>query len=91
MKYPAIRGCTGSIGVTTLDLVARFPDGLEAVTLVAGKNLERLAQQVRRVQPKVVSVRNRSAALETLLAANRWVRAQVQSCLPVSRAQRAVG
>ena len=51
MKRLAILGCTGSIGATTLDLVARFPDRFEVVALAAGKNLERLAQQVRRFQP----------------------------------------
>jgi 1-deoxy-D-xylulose-5-phosphate reductoisomerase len=64
MKRLAILGCTGSIGATTLDLVARFPDRFEVVALAAGKNLERLAQQVRRFQPKVVSVQSRAAALE---------------------------
>jgi 1-deoxy-D-xylulose-5-phosphate reductoisomerase len=64
MKRLAILGCTGSIGVTTLDLVARFPDRFEVVALAAGKNLERLAQQVRRFRPKVVSVQNQAAALD---------------------------
>jgi 1-deoxy-D-xylulose-5-phosphate reductoisomerase len=64
MKRLVILGCTGSIGVTTLDLVARFRDRFEVVALAAGKNLERLAQQVRQFQPKVVSVQNHAAALE---------------------------
>ena len=64
MKRLAILGCTGSIGVTTLDLVARFPDRFEVIALAAGKNLERLAQQVRQFQPKVVSVQDHAAVLE---------------------------
>ena len=64
MKRLAILGCTGSIGVTTLDLVARFPDRFEVVALAAGKNVERLAEQVRRFHPNLVAVKDSSAALE---------------------------
>jgi len=64
MKRLAILGCTGSIGVTTLDLVARFPDRFEVIALAAGKNLERLAQQVHQFRPRIVSVQDRAAALE---------------------------
>ncbi len=62
MKRLAILGSTGSIGVTSLDLAARFPDRFEVVALAAGKNLERLAQQVQRFRPKLVSVEDRDAA-----------------------------
>ncbi len=54
MKGLAILGCTGSIGVTTLDLVARFPDRFRVVALAGGKNVERLAQQVSQFRPAVV-------------------------------------
>jgi len=56
MKRIAILGSTGSIGVTTLDVVARFPDRFEVVALAAGKNVERLAEQVRRFRPRLVAV-----------------------------------
>ncbi|HVO22025.1 MAG TPA: 1-deoxy-D-xylulose-5-phosphate reductoisomerase [Candidatus Margulisiibacteriota bacterium] len=56
MKQLAILGSTGSIGVTTLDIVARFPERFAVVALAAGKNVERLAEQVRRFQPAVVAV-----------------------------------
>jgi len=42
MKRLAILGCTGSIGVTTLDLVARFRDGFEVIVLAAGNDLDSL-------------------------------------------------
>src|SRR5262245_55744446 len=64
MKRLAILGSTGSIGVTTLDIVARFPERFEVVALAAGKNVERLASQVRRFQPAVVAVGNEAAARE---------------------------
>jgi 1-deoxy-D-xylulose-5-phosphate reductoisomerase len=56
MKQLAILGSTGSIGVTTLDIVARFPERFAVVALAAGKNVERLAEQVRRFQPALVAV-----------------------------------
>ena len=55
MKHLAILGSTGSVGVTTLDVVARFPERFVVVALAAGKNVERLAEQVRRFQPAVVA------------------------------------
>jgi 1-deoxy-D-xylulose-5-phosphate reductoisomerase len=54
-KGLAVLGSTGSIGVTTLDLVARFPDRFRAVALAAGRKVERLAEQVRRFQPRLVA------------------------------------
>ncbi len=64
MKRLSILGCTGSIGVTTLELVARFPERFHVVALAAGKNVKRLAEQVRRFQPTVVAVGDAAAASE---------------------------
>ena len=62
MKKLAVLGSTGSIGVTTLSIVERFPDRFRVVALAAGKNLEKLAQQVRRFQPEVVSISSEADA-----------------------------
>ena len=56
VKRLAILGSTGSIGVSTLDIVARFPDRFEVTALAAGKNLTRLGEQIRAFQPGLVSV-----------------------------------
>src|SRR5579863_777136 len=56
MKDVAILGSTGSVGVTTLDVVARFPDRFRIVAMAAGRNLDLLAEQVRRFRPELVSV-----------------------------------
>ena len=56
MKSIAILGSTGSVGVTTLDVVSRFPDRFKVVALAAGGNLDRLAEQVQRFRPELVSV-----------------------------------
>ena len=62
LKQLAVLGSTGSIGVTTLDLVARFPDRFRAVALAAGRNVERLAEQVRQFQPRLVATADAQAA-----------------------------
>jgi len=56
MKAISIIGSTGSVGVTTLDVVSRFPDRFRVVALAAGRNLELLADQIRRFRPELVSV-----------------------------------
>jgi 1-deoxy-D-xylulose-5-phosphate reductoisomerase len=56
MKPIAILGSTGSVGVTTLDVVDRFRDRFRVVAMAAGRNLTLLADQVRRFQPELVAV-----------------------------------
>ncbi|ABA89156.1 1-deoxy-D-xylulose-5-phosphate reductoisomerase [Syntrophotalea carbinolica DSM 2380] len=56
VKKLGILGSTGSIGVSTLDIVAAFPEQFEVVTLTAGNNLARLEEQIRRFRPKMVAV-----------------------------------
>ncbi|MDY0384129.1 1-deoxy-D-xylulose-5-phosphate reductoisomerase [Trichlorobacter sp.] len=56
MKQIAILGSTGSIGVSTLEIVASHPDTFRVVALSAGKNLELCARQVRQFRPKLVAV-----------------------------------
>jgi 1-deoxy-D-xylulose-5-phosphate reductoisomerase len=64
VKRIAILGSTGSIGVQALDVVARFPDRFEVVALSAGKNVARLAEQVRRFRPRLVAVADEAVAHE---------------------------
>jgi len=60
----ALLGSTGSVGVSTLALVERFPERFRAVSLAAGRNVELLAEQVQRHQPELVSVADESCAAE---------------------------
>ena len=62
MKRLGVLGCTGSIGVTTLDLVARFPQRFAVAALAGGHNVGRLAEQVRRFRPQVVATADAAAA-----------------------------
>jgi 1-deoxy-D-xylulose-5-phosphate reductoisomerase len=64
MKRLSILGSTGSIGVTTLETAARFPDRFRVVALAAGRNIERLAQQARRFRPQMVAVGSAAAEPE---------------------------
>ena len=75
MRRLAILGSTGSIGVQALDVVARFPDRFEIVALAAGRNVERLAEQVRRFRPRLVAAADPAAAarLRTLVPAGTEV------------------
>lgn len=67
MKRLAILGSTGSIGVSTLDIVRQFPERFAVISLSAGLNIQLLMQQILQFRPKVVSVLNKelSDALRT--------------------------
>lgn len=56
MKNLVILGSTGSIGVSTLEVVAAYPDRYGVVALTGGNNLQRLVEQVRRFRPQLVAV-----------------------------------
>lgn len=56
MKRLAILGSTGSIGVSTLEIVAEHPDRFQVVALTAGRNLDLLEAQVERFRPACVAV-----------------------------------
>jgi 1-deoxy-D-xylulose-5-phosphate reductoisomerase len=55
LKTLTILGSTGSIGVSTLDVVGRYPEQYRVHALVAGRNVGLLAQQILRFRPKVVA------------------------------------
>ena len=62
MKNLSILGSTGSIGSSTLEIVARFPDRFKVRALTAFRSVERLADQIGRFRPEVVAVYDRDAA-----------------------------
>jgi 1-deoxy-D-xylulose-5-phosphate reductoisomerase len=64
MKRIAILGSTGSIGTQTLDVIANDPERYQVEALAAGHNVALLAEQVKRFQPKLVSVATKQAAEE---------------------------
>ncbi|HEX9390725.1 MAG TPA: 1-deoxy-D-xylulose-5-phosphate reductoisomerase [Usitatibacteraceae bacterium] len=52
MKNVTILGSTGSIGVSTLDVIARHPDRFRVFALSAASRIEELAQQCRKFTPR---------------------------------------
>ncbi|MBM4298923.1 MAG: 1-deoxy-D-xylulose-5-phosphate reductoisomerase [Deltaproteobacteria bacterium] len=58
MRTIALLGSTGSIGVSTLRLVREFPDKFRVHGMVAGKNLNRLARQVKEFHPELVAIQH---------------------------------
>jgi 1-deoxy-D-xylulose-5-phosphate reductoisomerase len=62
MKNIAVLGSTGSIGVNTLELADRLRERFRVVGLAAGANTSLLAEQVKRFNPEIVSVKNKEAA-----------------------------
>ena len=56
MKNIAIFGSTGSIGESTLNVIRENPNLFNVVTLVAGKNIEKLIEQIKEFSPKNVYI-----------------------------------
>lgn len=65
----SILGATGSIGMSTLDVIARHPDRYRVFALTANSRIEQLAEQVARFQPRyaVIADEQAAASLEKLL------------------------
>ncbi len=64
MKKLTILGSTGSIGVSTLEVVSAYRDRFQVVALTAGSNLELLKQQIEAFRPSLVSVLNADLAMQ---------------------------
>ena len=52
----SILGATGSIGASTLSVLAHNPEDFQVVSLVAQRNVERLAQIARQTQAALAVV-----------------------------------
>jgi 1-deoxy-D-xylulose-5-phosphate reductoisomerase len=65
-----VLGSTGSIGVSTLDVLARHPDRFHIAALTGFTQVERLFEQCRRYRPSLAVLADASAArrLRTLLS-----------------------
>ena len=55
-KSIAIFGSTGSIGDSTLQVIRENPELFNVVTLVAGKNIKKLLEQIQEFKPKNVYI-----------------------------------
>jgi 1-deoxy-D-xylulose-5-phosphate reductoisomerase len=69
LKNLCILGSTGSIGVSTLKVVAQFPDKFRVRSMTAGRNVKQFAEQVREFRPARVAIADteRVAEFKSLL------------------------
>ncbi|NTW35593.1 MAG: hypothetical protein HGB17_05600, partial [Syntrophobacteraceae bacterium] len=65
-KAISILGSTGSIGVSTLEVIRQFPESFDVAALGCGRNVEFLREQIREFQPRVVSVMDGEFVVEEL-------------------------
>lgn len=56
MKKIAVLGSTGSIGTQTMEILRKYANEFEVVSLVAYSNAEKLAEQVREFNPKYTAL-----------------------------------
>jgi len=70
LRNVSILGSTGSIGVSTLDVIARHPDRFRVFALSASSRIEELALQCERFRPRYAAIADeaRADALRTRLA-----------------------
>lgn len=58
----AVLGATGTIGVNTLDVVARHPERFEVIALTGAVQVDRLFEQCLQHRPKIAVMADQSAA-----------------------------
>jgi len=64
MQQVAILGATGSIGKSTLDVIARHPDRFKVHVLTANTAVDELAALCRQFRPRIACISNENAAIE---------------------------
>ena len=64
MKRISLLGSTGSIGVSTLDVVGAHPDQFVVTALAAGRNITLMKQQIERFRPRHAAVFDEAHARE---------------------------
>ena len=70
----AVLGATGSIGRSTLEVVARHPGRFEVVALTSHRRVDALAEQVARFHPALAVVGDASAAVPASTGRTEWRR-----------------
>lgn len=58
----AILGSTGSIGTSTLEVVAQHREEYQVVALAAGLNVDKMIEQVNQFRPSLVAMKTKEAA-----------------------------
>jgi 1-deoxy-D-xylulose-5-phosphate reductoisomerase len=77
-----ILGSTGSVGVSTLDVVAQHRDKYQVVALTANRDVDGLLSQCERFQPKIAVMADQQAAIQLAQGLNeRGITTEVLSGL----------
>ncbi len=71
-KHLVLLGSTGSIGRSTLDVVARHPERFRVEALAANRNTGLLLRQIRKFKPRQVAMANPEAAGRVRAAVRKW-------------------
>ncbi|MCF6283203.1 MAG: 1-deoxy-D-xylulose-5-phosphate reductoisomerase [Candidatus Polarisedimenticolaceae bacterium] len=64
MKQITVLGSTGSIGVSTLDVIQRHPDAYKVLALTANRSVEKLRQQCLQYRPRFAVMSDPTAAVQ---------------------------
>ncbi|TDI74530.1 MAG: 1-deoxy-D-xylulose-5-phosphate reductoisomerase, partial [Betaproteobacteria bacterium] len=64
IRHLTILGSTGSVGVSTLDVVARHPDRFHVTALTANNNIDRMLEQCCRFNPRYAVMLDTAGAEE---------------------------
>jgi len=56
MKKVFILGSTGSIGENTLEVISFFKDKFKITGVVAGKNIKKLSEQIRKQGERIAKI-----------------------------------
>ncbi len=62
VKGITILGSTGSIGLSTIDVIQRHPDKFKVIALTANSNVDALLDQIRLLKPAFAAMKNAKAA-----------------------------
>lgn len=60
----SLLGATGSIGVSTLDVVRCFPERYSVKAMAAGNNVTLFARQIQEFSPEIISIKNEKKVAE---------------------------
>ncbi len=86
MRNVVLLGSTGSIGTSTIKVAEDLPDKIRLIGLAAGNNVELLAEQTRKHQPKAISIFDPKKAkeLESVVGAGTKVYANDEGLLKLA-------
>jgi len=62
MKHITVLGSTGSIGISTLDVIARHPNRFKVIALTANTQVDRILEQCRKFSPRYAVMVDESSA-----------------------------